>query len=213
MYSLKQEKRGLCPYDDKRYLLANLPDGSPSPNTHAYGHNYLAREERFVPDIHAAPGTDLIVEHQERRFIMNHERVVKKLRAMPQAEGVKEEQPEELELESPDNLNEWEQAARATAARPGVAGRITDVIDRLVADGRSIDNPPQRAGPSGTYHPPPSPEPARCDSSENDENDAEAATSRKRPRNPSSWMNQKTMIKENLTLILMTMSSLMMTNI
>ena len=93
---------------------------------------------------------------------------------MPQAE------PEELELEIPENLEEWEQVARAAAARPEVVGRITDVIDRLVAAGRPIDDTPQRAGPSGTYHPPPSPEPAGS------ENDAEAATSRtrKRPRNP-----------------------------
>ena len=53
----------------------------------------------------AAPGTDLIIEHQERRFIQNHERVVKKLRAMTQAEGVKQ-QPEELELEIPNNMDE-----------------------------------------------------------------------------------------------------------
>ena len=125
----------------------------------------------------AAPGTDLILEHREQRFIKNHERVLKKLRVMPQAE------PEELELEIPENLEEWEQMARAAAARPGVVGRITDVIDRIVAAGRPNDDTPQRAGPSGTYHPPPSPEPARSDSSEND---AEAATSRKRkrPRNP-----------------------------
>ena len=87
-------------------------------------------------------------------------------------------------MEIPKNLDEWEQVARAAAARPGVVGRITDVIDRLVAAGRPIDDPPQRAGPSGTYHPPPFPEPSE---SENNENDyAEAATSRKhkRPRNP-----------------------------
>ena len=185
MYSLEQEKRGLCPYDDKRYLLANLPDGSPKPNTNAYGHKDLASEERFVPDMPAAPGTDLIIDHQKRRFIQSHERVVKKLRAMLEAEGV-EQQPEKVEFEIPDNLDEWEKAAREAAARPGRADRITDVINRLVAAGGPIDDPPQRAAPSGTFHPPPFPEPARRDSSENDKNDAEAATSRKckRPRNP-----------------------------
>ena len=76
-------------------------------------------------------------------------------------------------------------AARAAAARPGVTGRITDVIDRLIAAGRPIDDPPQRAGPSGTYHPPPSPEPAKRDSSDdNDENDDATSRKRKRPRNP-----------------------------
>ena len=51
MYSLEQEKRCLCPYDDKRYLLANLPDGSTNPNTHAYAHKDLAMEEQFVADM------------------------------------------------------------------------------------------------------------------------------------------------------------------
>ena len=144
-------------------------------------------EEQFFADMPAAPGTDLIIEHQEHRFIRNHERVVKKFRAMLYAEGVKE-QPEELEMEIIDNPDEWEQAARETAARSEVAGRITDVIHRLVASKRPIDDFPKRAGPSETYHPPPAPVPARRDSSESDENDAEshAATSRKRkrPRNP-----------------------------
>ena len=27
MYTIEQEKRGLCQYEDKRYLLADLPDG------------------------------------------------------------------------------------------------------------------------------------------------------------------------------------------
>ena len=124
MYSLEQEKRDLCPYDDKCYLLANLTNGSQNPNTHAYGHKDLAMEEQFVADMPAVPGTDLIIEHQERRFIRNHERVVEKLRAMLQSEGA-EEEPEELEMEIPDNPDEWEQAAREAAERPGVAGRIT----------------------------------------------------------------------------------------
>ena len=99
MYSLEQEKRGLCPYDDKRYLLANLPDGSPNPHTHAYGHKELAWEELLYADMPAVSGTDLIVEHQERRYTQRHQRVVKKLRTMREAEGVEEEEqgePEEL---------------------------------------------------------------------------------------------------------------------
>ena len=39
---MEQEKRGLCLYDDKRYLLADLPDHRPNPNTLAYGHRDLA---------------------------------------------------------------------------------------------------------------------------------------------------------------------------
>ena len=38
IYIMDVQKRGLVPYDDKRILLANLPDGQPNPDTHAFGH-------------------------------------------------------------------------------------------------------------------------------------------------------------------------------
>lgn len=38
VYNMKQEKRGLCLYDNKRYLLADLPDRHPNPNTYVYIH-------------------------------------------------------------------------------------------------------------------------------------------------------------------------------
>ena len=82
MYTLKQEKRGLCPYDDKRYLLADLPDGTPNPQTHAYGHKDLATEVEFEADMPELPGTDIIIEHREHRFKNKHARVAKKLSAM-----------------------------------------------------------------------------------------------------------------------------------
>ena len=50
VYTMAQAKRGLCPYDDMRYLLADLPDGRPNPNTHANGHSDLAGEEHLVAD-------------------------------------------------------------------------------------------------------------------------------------------------------------------
>ena len=43
-------KRGLCPYDYKRYLLADLPDGRPNPNTHAYSNCDLEAEEHLITD-------------------------------------------------------------------------------------------------------------------------------------------------------------------
>ena len=55
---MEQEKRGLCPYDEKRYLLADLPDGRPNPNTFAYGHRDLAAEEHLVAD-QLEPGAEL----------------------------------------------------------------------------------------------------------------------------------------------------------
>ena len=47
---MEQEKREICPYDDKWYLLSDLPDGRPNPNTHAYGHRDLAAEEHLLAD-------------------------------------------------------------------------------------------------------------------------------------------------------------------
>ena len=67
IYTLEQEKRGLCPYDDKRYLLADLPDGSPNPNTHAYGHYELQSEERLQVDMPDRPGTELVIEQRQPR--------------------------------------------------------------------------------------------------------------------------------------------------
>ena len=65
IYTLDQEKRGLCPYDDKRYLLAELPNGTPNPNTHAYGHRELAAEANIDMDMPDQPGADLIIEQRQ----------------------------------------------------------------------------------------------------------------------------------------------------
>ena len=47
---MEQEIRGLCPYDEKRYLLADLTDGRPYPKTHVYNHRDVAAEEHLVAD-------------------------------------------------------------------------------------------------------------------------------------------------------------------
>ena len=65
VYTMKQEKRVLCLYDDKRYLLADLPDGRPNQNPHAYGHRDLAAEEHLVAD-QPKPGAELIIRPQTR---------------------------------------------------------------------------------------------------------------------------------------------------
>ena len=75
---MEQEKRKLCPYDDKRYLLADLPDGRPNPNTHAYGHRDLAAEEHLVTD-QPEPGAELIIRPPEKRFARRHDRVTRRL--------------------------------------------------------------------------------------------------------------------------------------
>ena len=62
VYTIEQEKRGLCFYDDKQYLLADLPDGRPNPKTNAYGHCDLAAEEHFMAD-QPKLGAELIIRH------------------------------------------------------------------------------------------------------------------------------------------------------
>ena len=79
VYTLEQEKRGLCPYDDKRYLLADLPNGRPNPNTNAYGHCDLVAKEHLVAD-QPEPGADLIIRQPEERFARRHARVTRRLK-------------------------------------------------------------------------------------------------------------------------------------
>ena len=78
VYTMKPAKRGLCPYDDKRYLIDDLPDSRPNPSTHAYGHCYLAAKERLVAD-HPEAGAELINRHPEQRFARRNDRVTKRI--------------------------------------------------------------------------------------------------------------------------------------
>ena len=68
VYTMEQENHGLCPYDDKWYLLADMIDCRPNPNTHAYSHCDLAAEEHLVAD-QPEPGAELIIRHSEERFV------------------------------------------------------------------------------------------------------------------------------------------------
>ena len=61
IYTVSQKKRGLCPYDDKRYLLANLANDKPNPNTHAFGHYELMHETAQLDIDQPASGENLHV--------------------------------------------------------------------------------------------------------------------------------------------------------
>lgn len=176
VYTLEQAKRGLCPYDDKRFLLADLPDGSPNPDTHAYGHRAL-RDEVHVDTVPAeAPGADLIVrravhvdaEHTansikrvEQRAKDNHARVVKKVTKLRRTR--RDSNGETIDDDMGDNQpvvpngdangelhgNDLALAERAAAARPGTRGRLDNVID-LIARMNHIKvptSPPPRIPP------------------------------------------------------------------
>ena len=127
---MEQEKRGLCPYDDKRYLLADLPDGRLNPNTRAYGHRDLAAKEHLIAD-QPEPGAELIIRHLEERFARRHARVTRRL----ELAGAMDMQ-EELTYGDANGELHGEQllvAEQVAAARPGGAIRMGDVIERIIA--------------------------------------------------------------------------------
>ena len=78
VYTMKQEKRWLCPYENKRYLLTDLLDVCQNPNTHTHGHYDLAAEEYLMAD-QPEPGAELSIRHPEERFARRHARVIRRL--------------------------------------------------------------------------------------------------------------------------------------
>ena len=126
VYTIEKEKRGLCQYDDKRYLLADLADNRTNPNTHAYGHRDLAAKEHLVAD-QPEPGAALINRHPEERFARRQARVTWRF----QHAGAME-----MEEELPDCNADGEPysdlhvvAERMAVARRGGAIRMGDVIE------------------------------------------------------------------------------------
>ena len=173
---MEQEKRGLCPYDDKWYLLADLPDGHLNPNTHAYGHCDLAAEEHLITD-QPEPGAELIIQDPEERFAQRHARVTRRLE-LAGAMEMKEELPNgdaDGELHGDQLLI----AERVAVAGPNGPIRMGVVIERIIARDNlelPVSPParmpapptPERAGPSGlNAHLPPFRR--RVDSSDEDE--------------------------------------------
>ena len=83
VYTMELEKRGLWQYDDKRYLLAYLPDNRPNPNTHAYGHRDLPAEKHLVAD-QPEPRAEHIIRNPKERFARRHARVTRRLNSRAQ---------------------------------------------------------------------------------------------------------------------------------
>ena len=130
VYTIKQEKRGLCPYDDKRYLLAYLPDGRPNPNSHAYSHCDLAAEEQLVAD-QLEPGAELIIRHLEERFVQRHACVIRRLE-LTGAMDMEEELPDG-DADGEFHGDQLLVAERVAAVRPGGAIQMGNVIKRIIA--------------------------------------------------------------------------------
>ena len=128
IYTMDVQKRGLVPYDDKRILLADLPDGLPNPDTHAFGHYSL--EPVRLPEPEQPPaGEEMVVvvrpsrnERYEAQLARKHARVVKKARALRPDTGEDGDSDGEL------HGNQLLVAERDAASRPGGAIRMGDVI-------------------------------------------------------------------------------------
>ena len=146
---MEQEKRNLCPYDDMRYLLADISDGRPNPNTHADGHRDLESEENLVAD-HPEPIAELVIRHVEERFDRRHARVITHLGLSVNIEE---------KMINDDNVREPQDDLLTETTRPKGAMRIEEVIERICAR-QNLDPPvspparmpappsPQHAGPS-----------------------------------------------------------------
>ena len=145
---MEQEKREHSPYDDKRYLLADLPNGRPNPNTHAYDHRDLAAEEHLVAD-QPEPGAELIIRHPVERFNRRHARVTRRLELAGAMEMV-EELPD-ADADGELHGDKLLMAERLAAAGPGGAIRMGDVIERIIASDtleRPVSPPVRMPGPT-----------------------------------------------------------------
>jgi hypothetical protein len=134
VYTLEQDKRGLHPFDDKRYLLADIDDGRPNPYTHAYGH-YEIENEVTHEEERTEPGEELVIsdltKKREEYFIRRHKLVMKRARITePEAEfddqfDISDEEPPEV-----TDL-ELEEARIAASKRPGLANRIRNIAQEI----------------------------------------------------------------------------------
>ena len=147
VYTMAVEKRGLVCYDDKRYLLANLPDGTPNPNTHAFGHYDIVVEAEVEQpeagnDLHIvarAPKAPINLRI-ERRFERKHKLAVKRAHAL-RDDDVNDDDPD-IDAESIDTGAGDGAAGRPAAREPGVP----DAVPATRARGRSAHR--RRRSPS-----------------------------------------------------------------
>jgi len=164
VYTLEVQKRGLHPYDDKRYLLDNLEDGSPNPYTarlltlrHPVAATVLEKREADAGlVVSARPPRESIDKCKDKRYKRRTNRLQQRLAELQMAENESDWEYDGDSMPDGDAQGELhgealKQAERAAAARPGLAVRMGDVIERLTANAtsQSRDQPPR---PDGARH-------------------------------------------------------------
>lgn len=150
IYSLEARKRGIVPFDDKRFLLADLDDGQPNPNTHAFGH-YLIDTAEFPEPEQPPAGADMVIERHEPRANRNQRWEARLLRKHKRA--VRNARDLQVD-EDADDLDEAQLAdmQQKAEARPGLAVRMEDAIDRLTANTRALEEAPCSVGAGPSRH-------------------------------------------------------------
>lgn len=153
IYSLEFRKRGIVPYDDKRFLLADLADGQPNPNTHAFGHYSIETAEFPEPEQPPA-GADMVVEVREPPPSRNQRWEARLARKHKRAVKVADQElsdDNEVIAAGP----EFAVLQRAAETRPGGTRHMMNVIDRLIADTRAMEAaaPPCHPGAGPSRHP------------------------------------------------------------
>ena len=131
VYSLAVEKRGLIASDDKRVLLADLDNGQPNPNTHAYGHYSLVNEVQVEEvEEQAVAGNDFHIETREQR----HEARLQRKHAIALGRARRDNHEESWENDEAEVTGDDLVAAQRDAVtRQGTSVRINDVIDQISA--------------------------------------------------------------------------------
>ena len=118
MYTTEQEKCWHCSYDDKRDLLADLPDSCLNLNTNVTSNCDLAEKEHLVAD-QPNSGAKLKIRHLKKQIAMKHARVTRRL-ILSGAINMKEELPEAV-VDGKLTGNQIRMLKRVAAARPRVA--------------------------------------------------------------------------------------------
>ena len=157
IYTMHVQNRGLVPYDDKRILLVDLPDGQPNPDTHAFGHYSLDAVRMPEPEQPFAGEEMVVVVRPSRNELYAAHLARKHASVVKMAGAIRPDNNDYGDSDCELIGNQLLVAEREAAARPGAAIQMGDVIEQIIARDHleqpvspPVWMPPttERAGPS-----------------------------------------------------------------